>query len=234
MTPFIIPSDLSAALPIANTHCYANNFDVDVYANDLFEHYKITCPNNINNAVVKRKAEFLCGRYTAQQALYSLGLGKQEIAIGANRAPIFPEGVIGSISHTGNTAISIVALDTRAQYLGIDIESIISLDLFHKLHKQIISPDEKHLLKQSDLSTETAFTVTYSAKESVFKALHPSVGKYFDFHAARLNKICTRTQKVELELTEDLAPSFTSGTIVSGEFYLDETLALTVIHKNHV
>lgn len=66
-------------------------------------------------------------------------------------------------------------------YLGIDLEKKLSKECVIEIKSSIISLDEENLILKSKLSFEDAFTLIFSAKESLFKALYPSVRAYFDF-----------------------------------------------------
>ena len=47
----------------------------------------------------KRLSDFATGRYCAMKALEQFGIQDAIIPIGEDRAPIWPEGIVGSISH---------------------------------------------------------------------------------------------------------------------------------------
>ena len=56
-----------------------------------------------------RLAEFRHGRACARLALGRIGAGAHDIPVGASREPIWPTGVVGSISHAGTAAAAVVA-----------------------------------------------------------------------------------------------------------------------------
>lgn len=74
------------------------------------------------NAVQKRRREFAAGRAAARQAMRHLGAGPQPVLAGADRAPVWPEGLTGSISHTRSCAMAVLAPAKAVQGLGIDLE----------------------------------------------------------------------------------------------------------------
>src|ERR1700720_1454604 len=82
-------------------------------------------PQSLRHATQKRQREFLAGRWCAKQALQCLGAGSTHVAIAEDRAPIWPGGVVGSITHTGDFAAAAVAWAADVAALGIDSEQII-------------------------------------------------------------------------------------------------------------
>ena len=53
----------------------------------------------VARAVPARRAEFAAGRRAAHRAMERLGVPAAPVAMGSDRAPVWPPGVIGSISH---------------------------------------------------------------------------------------------------------------------------------------
>ena len=75
-------------------------FDLSQFSEVSFTDYGIEFPASLDAAVDKRKSDFLAGRALVFCAFVQLQLPKKNIAIGHKRAPIWPEGMSGSISHT--------------------------------------------------------------------------------------------------------------------------------------
>jgi enterobactin synthetase component D len=101
---------------------------------NIFEAHQIDKPSRFERMVPKRKCEFLSGRICARLA--QIELGSNEIfQIGQNsgRSPIWPPGMVGSISHTGQLATACISSQVDYQNVGIDIEEIMSDDLAHEL-----------------------------------------------------------------------------------------------------
>jgi len=175
----------------------------------------------LENAAVKRKAEFLAGRLMARCALENLYGKSCQILTGRHRAPIWPEEVVGSISHTDNSACCAVALKTDVPYLGIDKEDWIPSLIIKDISDNIINEREKLLLRRLSLDFEKAFTLTFSAKECLFKALYPSIGYYFDFDSAEIVSLSLEDNSFELILTKTLAADYPRGRKFIGYFVVD-------------
>lgn len=164
--------------------------------------------DNVRNAVAKRKAEFLAGRYLAGCLLDSNGL-PGSLATGVHRQPLWPEGWVGSITHARDAAAVIIAQESRVSALGIDLEHWLSDRLAEDIRASIVSHEE--LLALAAWPLFEALTLAFSAKESVFKALYPKVGRYFDFSAARIVALDTRRSVLSVEICEPLSTHVVPG-----------------------
>src|SRR5260370_12098794 len=82
-------------------------------------------PQALRYATQKRQREFLAGRWCAEEALQCLGAGSTHVAMAEDRTPIWPDGVVGSITHTDDFAAAAVAWAADIAWVGIDSEQII-------------------------------------------------------------------------------------------------------------
>ena len=76
----------------------------------------------IEAASTGRRREFAGGRECARRALRVLGLDDVSLPVGANGAPVWPDGVVGSITHKGSYRAAAVAHSRDLAGLGIDAE----------------------------------------------------------------------------------------------------------------
>jgi len=194
-------------------------------------------PAGIGRAVPKRQAEFLAGRWCARKAQELLGLPPIEIGIGSNRAPVWPNGLLGSITHTGpaepgGVSIACCALAPVGHYrgLGIDLENIMSETTAYDTYSLIIDERERALLSQQDADWPYLLTLVFSAKESLFKALYPAVGRYFDFLDVQLVAMDMAMGTFSIELKLALAPSLPAGFLVHGCFQMRDLRLLTMVY----
>lgn len=135
-------------------------------------------------AVPARHETFRLGRAAAHAALQSIGRDEGPILAGANREPIWPTGVSGSISHIAGLGVALVAPAAQTDGVGIDIE-------LHRrapeLERQVPRPEERAWLDQLAPEDRSQWLLAlFSAKESIFKAFFPRVGAFFGFEAASL------------------------------------------------
>ena len=129
----------------------------------------------------KRRREFAAGRHGARQALACLGHEAVALPIGPGRAPVWPPGVIGSISHTSDVVIAAVAWKSDLRSLGIDLESADPLE--PDLLELVCREEERAALTSCGLDPQLAAKLIFSAKESVYKCLWPVTGRFLEFHA---------------------------------------------------
>lgn len=164
-------------------------------------------PPSLLSAVPKRQAEFLAGRYCALRACRTLGHTMSDIPIHSDRSPIWPEGLIGSITHADNIAAGIVAKQVHYRGLGLDIEHLVSTETLPALRNQVASRQEVDCLKDF-YNEQTAYTLLFSAKEAIYKAIHRSVNRFVDFKEVVCFNLEANTLNFQLNaaLRLELAP----------------------------
>jgi 4'-phosphopantetheinyl transferase EntD len=123
--------------------------------------------------VEKRRAEFSHGRHCARTAMQRLGIAATAIAKGPDREPVWPAGVIGSISHTHAAAAAVVARSSDMVAVGLDMEGASPLK--PDLASMICLPEEN-----PDGDGRRA-KLLFSTKEAVYKCLFPLLKEYVDF-----------------------------------------------------
>jgi enterobactin synthetase component D len=143
-------------------------------------------PQALRHATRKRQREFLAGRWCAKQALQDLGAASTHVAIADDRAPIWPDGVVGSITHAGDFAAAAVAWATDIAGLGIDSEQIIDAAAAGDI-ADICMVNEATLFRPAHGRSFREFcTFVFSAKEAVFKCLFPLTRKFLEFSDVRI------------------------------------------------
>lgn len=180
-------------------------------------------------SVRKRRAEFVAGRWLARQALQHLGADDYAVDVGLQRAPVWPKGFVGSISHTNSMAVCAVARSRDIGKLGVDIEEYIADEMAQSVFASVVTQAERILFKRYSRYQHVLLTLIFSAKESLFKALFPSVGYYFGFEVARLKDINFSKGTLVMELTTCLMPELTAGSCFNGLFRLHDKHVFTMI-----
>lgn len=132
----------------------------------------------MRHAVPRRQAEFRAGRAAARRAMAAAGLPLAAIPAGRDRAPLWPAGTVGSITHGGDFALALAAPAARFAGLGIDAEP--ALPLSPDVAALIVSARDR--LEGAGLPACLAPTLGFSAKEAVFKAQFPLTGRWLEFH----------------------------------------------------
>ncbi len=135
----------------------------------------------VARAVEKRRREFAAGRACARAALARLGCVAGAIPVGPTRAPVWPVGFVGSITHCEGFCCAVAAASDTVAALGVDAEDATELDAASARH--VLRPDETAALLRRAAPDGAGWPkLAFSAKEAVFKCLHPLTGARFDFH----------------------------------------------------
>lgn len=132
-------------------------------------------------AVPKRQLEYRTARHCARQALGQLGLPPAPILSGPNREPLWPDGVVGSLTHcAGYRAAAVAPLGTVLS-VGIDAEP----------HEQL---PEGVLERVADDAEQAALAVLpggrhwdrilFCAKEAIYKVWFPLARCWLGFEDA--------------------------------------------------
>lgn len=190
-------------------------FDIESFCVDAFATSGIACPPSVARSVLKRQAEFYFGRLAARHALQGLGIGAFDVGIGASRQPLWPAGIVGSISHTRTEAAAVALRQSECSGVGIDLETIADSDACAALSSTVVDAEELGYLRTlaGAWSINTLLTAAFSAKESFFKGAFNAVGRYFDFSAAQLFQVDRERGIIRLRLRETLCDAFESGQV---------------------
>jgi enterobactin synthetase component D len=164
-------------------------------------------------AVDKRRAEFLAGRFAAAGALRALGRAGPVLPDGGG-APIWPTGVVGAITHSAHLAAAAVCEHPACLGLGMDVELTLQSERADGLLSHVGTEQEMaELARIPDTNRGFAFALMFSAKESLYKCLHPRCKVFFGFLAARVSEARGTRERgqLRLELLETLSPEFFAG-----------------------
>jgi len=187
-----------------------------------------TLPARLQNAVPRRQMDYLAGRCCALQALRAADVvGTTDIPIGERGQPVWPAGMRGSISHCDGIAVAAVGRADQLAYVGIDIEREISVEVSREIGGQLATAEEMQLGPPQGCTPEAWLTLLFSGKESLFKALYPSVGAYFDFLDASATQLDLRAGMFTLRLQVTLSPQHTQGSTYAIRFHRQDGHVLT-------
>ena len=168
----------------------------------------------------KRKSEHLAGRIAAVHALREYG--HQAVpGIAPDGEPRWPSGLHGSISHTGQTAVAVVS----SACVGVDIESVFSSQLSKEIAESLVNADEYALLQCASLPLSLALTLTFSAKESLFKAFSAIALPFPGFHSAQL--IALNDRSLTLRITGKFSHHH-AGMCVDIAWITHESMVITL------
>jgi enterobactin synthetase component D len=219
---------LPVALPGAIL--FSNHFDPGLLGPEDFLHSGVDAPANIQRSVAKRQAEYLAGRLCARAALQEIIPGAEAPAPGPDRAPVWAATVCGSITHSDGWAAAIAAPVGVIRGLGLDAETLLAPARAERLAGEILTDAELQRLAlcPAELRAQ-AITLTFSIKESLFKALYPLVLRRFYFEHAEVLS-WQPTGQVRLRLLIDLSAEFRHGHELDGQFCITDGRLLSLVH----
>jgi 4'-phosphopantetheinyl transferase EntD len=175
----------------------------------------------VAGAAQTRIEQFTAGRVCSRTALGRLGVAPTTpIPRGEDRAPIWPRGFVGSISHTDSWCGAAVARAEEIRSVGIDLEPATPLK--ESLWRRVCTPKERdwlHELPEPGLTGK----IVFSAKESVYKCQYPITGQFLGFHAVEIEIDDGSFQAVFQQEADEFRP----GDVMSGRFLVEEGLVAT-------
>lgn len=215
--------------PLPGTVLLSTRFDPTLLAEGDFQRSAVPPPPSIQRSVAKRQAEFLAGRLCARAALQQLDQLDCIPAIGEDRAPVWPGHISGSITHSTGHAAAIVGHKAQWRGLGMDLENVMPLERAERLAGEILTADElKRMAHVPREQVALLVTLTFSAKESLFKALYPIVQKRFYFEHAEVVQ-WDESGAVRLRLLTDLSSEWCYGKELVGQFVLADGQLLSLV-----
>ena len=170
----------------------------------------------------ERMQTFAAGRFCARKAMQLMGVPGSAILVGKDRAPVWPTGIAGSISHTQGLAGAMVCSNSHFPSIGLDIEHRGAVQrnlwdlLFDELEQQRIeaatSPDDEAAL-------------LFSLKEAYYKMQYPLSGMFLDFRDVRVEYGPNGLWINRLKPLPVAAPAHQAGFVFSGEYVVSWVLA---------
>lgn len=167
----------------------------------------------VGRPVEKRRREFTTARACARMAFAQLGLPPSPITTGERGEPVWPTGIVGSITHCDGYRACAIARSTEMVTIGIDAEPNAALP--KGVLSEIAGTQELRWL--GDLQ-RTAPEVRwdrllFSAKECVYKAWFPLAKRWLGFD--------------DVVVTVDLsAETFSARLLVPGPLLTDRRLTV--------
>jgi 4'-phosphopantetheinyl transferase EntD len=141
----------------------------------------------LGRPVEKRRREFVTARACARRALAQLGLPPSPIAAGERGQPLWPAGVVGSITHCDGYRACAVGRAGELAGLGIDAEPHLPLPA--GVIGEIARVEERPLLARLAREQPTVHwdRLLFCAKETVYKVWFPIAHRWLGFDDAVLS-----------------------------------------------
>ena len=140
----------------------------------------------ISHAVEKRRREFRTVRHCARLALGELGIPPVAVLPGERREPLWPPGIVGSMTHCAGYRAAAVARGRDLLSIGIDAEphEPLPADVLGA-----IALDEEQARLADLAAVERARCwdrILFCAKETVYKAWFPLTRRWLGFKDATI------------------------------------------------
>lgn len=138
----------------------------------------------VERASAGRRREYAAGRAAARAALRQIGLEPVSIVSAGDRSPIWPPGVVGSITHCRGFCAAALARAADVLALGIDAEPHRALP--EGVERLICTAAERAWIAGREPDGVEWGLVIFSAKESFYKAWRPLARSWLDYRQAEL------------------------------------------------
>jgi len=181
----------------------------------------------VANATPKRRREFIAGRILARRAMRQLSVRPCAIPSSATRAPVWPNGIVGSISHTDRYCAVALAHADDFRAIGIDLESASPIE--SSLWPLICGSNELERLRRSgNDSPGQDCKVLFCAKEAGYKAQHMLTGQVLDFDAMDV-ELDHDTMQWRATFVRPVSDIFESGDTIGGQWRRTSDFVATAV-----
>jgi 4'-phosphopantetheinyl transferase EntD len=133
------------------------------------------------SSVAKVRRASGAARTVARQLLMRLGQPACALPKSASGAPVWPAGVIGSLTHDSRVAVAAVGMCRDVGAIGIDVEPAETLPA--ELLDIVATPQERLKLGDDPYRGRLLFV----AKEAVYKAVYPLDRTFLDHHDVQVS-----------------------------------------------
>lgn len=141
----------------------------------------------VARSVPKRRNDFATARACARRAMARLGLEPVAVLHGKRGMPLWPDGVVGSLTHCDGYRAAALAREADVLSLGVDAEPHAPLP--DGVGQLVVRPAERERFTGPRAGEAGGIhwdRVLFSAKESVFKTWYPLTRSELDFDEADL------------------------------------------------
>jgi 4'-phosphopantetheinyl transferase EntD len=136
-------------------------------------------------ACAKKRTEFALGRAAVHQALRESGEDYVPVLRGGYGEPLWPDGILGSITHCWPWAVALVARSGRPFAIGIDLENLEKAGRVD-ISRVICTAEELDWVRHG-FSSRERLAMIFSAKETVYKGFYRFCRQYIDFKDVELS-----------------------------------------------
>lgn len=146
----------------------------------------------IGAAVERRRLDFASARACAREAMSRLGVPAGPILRGGRGMPVWPPGLVGTLTHTDGLRAAALAHAGRARSLGLDVER--HEPLAAGVLEAVSLPEEAAWVRAARAEVDTVAwdTLLFTAKEATYKAWFPLTHRWLGFGDAHITLVPDR------------------------------------------
>ncbi|MWP63016.1 enterobactin synthetase component D [Gilliamella bombicola] len=190
--------------------------------------------NEVSNMSSKRRKEFICGRVCTRYLLNKLHYENINLpTLNTDGTPMWPQGIIGSISHTQKMIAVCICSTFYYAAVGIDIETIMNIQQSNAVIELTFNEPEFFENRPKSMfnyNRELYSTIIFSAKESIFKAIYQSSGCYFDFKNICL--INYNNNILSFKIMSTISEKWCENRVINVYFDIFKENVLTLVLEN--
>lgn len=180
----------------------------------------------VARAIEKRRREFIQGRTAARAALARLGVAAGPIPVAESRAPIWPDGVVGSITHCAGLVAAVVAW--RRDLAGIGVDAEMADRSTPDIARLVCTAAERQRMAEMPPPGVEWPKLFFCAKEAVYKAVAPIAGSWVGFQDVEID-FDPKGNRFDPRFVGPPPTSLPRPLILSGRFSVSGGLVLTVV-----
>lgn len=145
----------------------------------------------IGAAVESRRIDFAAARACAREAMSRLGVTAGPIIRGGRGMPVWPEGVVGTLTHTDGLRAAALARSSSVRSLGLDVEPHGPLP--DGVLDAVSLPEEAAWVQAARGGVDSIHwdRILFTAKEATYKAWFPLTRRWLGFGDAHLSLMTT-------------------------------------------
>ena len=177
----------------------------------------------LGRSVPKRAQEFAAGRLCARRALAQFGISDFAIEMAADRQPLWPRSVVGSITHTDDFCAAVVAERACLAAVGIDTEGAarVKPELWRGI---CVAAEIAWLGSLPEAARAAAASLIFSAKEAFYKCQYPLTEQFLGFRDAHVQVTSwgEARGRFEISATREIAFAAHARLPLVGEYLFHE------------
>jgi 4'-phosphopantetheinyl transferase EntD len=178
----------------------------------------------VASAVPKRQHEFSTGRVLARSLLARLGHPDFPLLRAEDRIPLWPDGVVGSISHAGHVCLAAAARVGVARGIGLDLEPDAPVEA--DIERVVCREGERDWVAEAgEAERGRRRRIVFSVKEAVYKAFYPRTRTFWSFQDVRV-EVDLEAESWRAFLPESAGVDVADGRVAMRDGWIVSAIAL--------